>query len=136
MKQDHNVYKIQTEWYSNIEWEHYTLEGNIVIEIGVLICDNSYLRWPTSICPYLHSDKTTMEGFFSTNLESVRKDIECVFSILKKRWRVLDYGFKFCPLPICEKVFFTCCCLHNEMLNMMELQSNQYRVGRGLDMSI
>ena len=94
-------------------------------------CDNGYLRWPTSICPYLHSDKTTMEGYFSTNLESVRKDVECVFGILKKRWRVLDHGFKFRSLEICEKVFFTCCCLHNEMLDMMESRSNRYRVGRG-----
>ena len=134
VKRDHNVYKIRTGWYSNVEWEYYTLEGDIEIEIGVyLICDNGYLRWPTSICPYLHSDKTTMEGYFSTNLESVCKDVECVFGILKKRWRVLDHGFKFRSLEICEKVFFTCCCLHNEMLDMMESRSNRYRVGRGLE---
>ena len=132
VKRDHNVYKIRCGWYANVEWEHFTLDGDVVTDVGVyLICDNGYLRWPTSICPFMHADKTTMEGYFSTNIESVRKDVECVFGILKKRWRVLDHGFKFRSLEICEKVFFTCCCLHNEMLDMMESRSNRYRVGRG-----
>jgi hypothetical protein len=73
-----------------------------------------------------------MEGYFSTNLESVRKDVECVFGIIKKRFKVLDYGFKFRSMAICEKIFYTCCCLHNEMLDMMESSTNQYRVLRGL----
>ena len=44
---------------------------------------------------------------------------------------MLDHGFEFRSLEICEKVFFTCCCLHNKMLNMMESRSNRYRVDRG-----
>ena len=51
-----------------------------------LICDNGYFCWPTSICPYAGSDNLSLEGFFLTNLESVRKDMECTFGILKKRW--------------------------------------------------
>ncbi len=47
------------------------------------------------ICPNMHTDKSSMEGYFSTNLESVRKDVECIFGIIKKRWRILDHGFKF-----------------------------------------
>jgi hypothetical protein len=26
-------------------------------------------------------------GYFSSNLESVRNDVECLFGILKKRWK-------------------------------------------------
>ena len=96
------------------------------------MCDNGYLWWPTSIAPYAHADKTSMEGYFSTNLESVWKDVECVFGIIKKRFKVLDYGFKFWSMAIYEKTFYTCCCLHNEMLDMMESRTNQYRVLRGL----
>ena len=36
-----------------------------------LICNNGYLTWPTTIFPHAHFDSTTLEGFFSTNLESV-----------------------------------------------------------------
>jgi hypothetical protein len=48
-----------------------------------LICDNGYLLWPTSICPYSKANNATLEGFFMTNLESFRKDVECTFGILK-----------------------------------------------------
>ncbi|KAL7428260.1 hypothetical protein ACHAXH_003875 [Discostella pseudostelligera] len=130
---DFNRCKVRTEWYSTVEWEYFTIDGVIKTDVGYyLICDNGYLRWPTSICPYLHADKTSMEGYFSTNLESVRKDVECVFGIIKKRWKVLDHGFKFHSMAICEKIFFTCCCLHNEMLDMMESRTTRYHVLRGL----
>jgi len=121
VRRDHNVHAVCTSWYSTVEWEYFTIDGEIRTDVGYyLICDNGYLQWPTSICPYMHADKTSMEGYFSTNLESVRKDVECIFGIIKKRWRVLDHGFKFRSMEICEKIFFTCCCLHNEMLDMME----------------
>jgi hypothetical protein len=133
VKRDHNVHAVRTSWYSTVEWEYFSLHGEVRTDRGYyLICDNGYLRWPTSIAPYSHADKTSMEGYFSTNLESVRKDVECVFGIIKKRFKVLDYGFKFRSMAICEKIFYTCCCLHNEMLDMMESSTNQYRVLRGL----
>jgi len=123
----------ETQWYSMVEWEYFTIDGDIKTDVGCyLICNNGYLRWPISICPYLHADKTSMEGYFSSNMESVRKDVECVFGILKKRWKVLEHGFKFRSMSTCEKIFFTCCCLHNEMLDMMESRTTRYRVLRGL----
>jgi len=133
VRRDHNVAAVRTGWYSSVEWEYFTLHGEVSTDVGYyLICDNGYLRWPTSICPYTHADKTSMEGYFSTNLESVRKDVECVFGIMKKRWKILDCGLKFRSMAVCEKIFFTCCCLHNEMLDMMESHTTRYRVLRGL----
>jgi len=94
-----------------------------------LICDNGYLRWPTTICPFTRSNKSSAEGFFSTNIESVRKDVECTFGILKKRWKVLNNGFYQRDIKICEKIFVTCCALNNYLLDLME--SSHVRVGRG-----
>ena len=91
------------------------------------ICDNGYFRWPTSICPYASVDNSTLEGYFSTNLDSVRKDVGCTFGILKKRWQTLN---NYCDIRTCEKVFNACCCLHNFMLDQME--RNHVRVGRGV----
>jgi len=99
-----------------------------------LICDNEYLTWLTMICPNAHFDSTSLEGFFSTNLESMRKDVECMFGILKKRWRVLNNGILFCDIDVCNKVFTTCCCLHNFLLNLMERHNT--RVGRGARLCI
>ncbi len=94
-----------------------------------LICDNGYLCWPTSICPYSKADVSAVEGYFLTNLESMQKDVECTLGIIKKRWQVLNHGFKHCDILIGEKIFVTCYCLHNLMLDLME--RNNVRIGCG-----
>jgi hypothetical protein len=60
-----------------------------------LICDNGYLRWPTSICLYEGAAKSTLEGYFSTNLESVCKDVERTFGILTayQLWALMSAHF-------------------------------------------
>jgi hypothetical protein len=94
-----------------------------------LICNNGYLRWPTSICPYSGADNSTVEGYFSTNLKSVRKDAKCTFGILKKIWKVLNHGFKFREMEKCKKIFIGCCVPQNFLLDQMV--RNNMRVGCG-----
>jgi hypothetical protein len=43
------------------------------------------MRWPQLICPYKHEPVSSRKGYFSSKIESIRKDVECVFGILKKR---------------------------------------------------
>jgi hypothetical protein len=70
---------------------YYTAEGRVKHNQGLyVICDNAYLRWPTLICPNSKVENSTLEGYFSSNLEGVRKDIECMFGILKKQWQILN----------------------------------------------
>ncbi len=95
-----------------------------------MICDNGYLRWPQLICPFtLDEPCHTESGYFLSNLESVRKDVECTFGILKKRWRILNIGLAYRDIGDCEKILWACCCLHNFLLDVME--RNDVRVGRG-----
>ena len=132
VKEDPNVHLVRNGWFKDVKWNYYDTDGQIREDRGVyLICDNGYHRWPTSISPYERSDNTTIEGFFSTNLESVRKDVECTFGILKKRWNMLNAGLHYRDIKVCEKIFVTCCCLHNFLLDQREYCSNS-RVGRGL----
>jgi hypothetical protein len=42
---------------------------------------------------------------------------------------VLNNGILFCDIDVCDKVFTTCYCLHNFLLDLME--RNNTRVGRG-----
>ena len=72
-----------------------------------------------------------MKGYFSAHIESVRKDVECVFGILKKRWKILEYGIRFRDIKVVEKVFVVCCMLRNSMLSEMETRDTYFRVGRG-----
>ena len=95
-----------------------------------LICDNGYLQWPTSICPHVNYTAASVEGYFSSNLESVRKDVECTFGILKKRWKILNNGLLHRDMRTCEKTFVACCCLHNFLIDIIDRSS--VRVGRGI----
>ncbi|CAN0213958.1 unnamed protein product, partial [Pylaiella littoralis] len=50
---------------------------------------------------------------FSKRLESVRKDVECFFGILKMRFRILKLAMTYQKQERLDYVFFTCCILHN-----------------------
>lgn len=82
-----------------------------------LIVDNGYLNWGTTIPPM----KVTVERKeirFSKWLESLRKDVECTFGILKGRWRVLKTGIRLHGVKSCDKIWLTCCGLHNWLLKV------------------
>ncbi len=66
------------------------------------------------------------------HVQSSRKDVEFVFGILKKRWKILDYGSCFRDSTVVEKIFVVCCILHNSMLTEMESKKSDVRVGRGV----
>ncbi len=82
--------------YSHVPWKCFDEYGNIQKENSAyLICDNGYLQWPTLICPFMQLEgNTPLESCFSANVESVRKDVECCFGILKGWWKSLDRGVK------------------------------------------
>ncbi len=51
-------------------------------------------------------------------LESLRKDVECTFGILKGRWRILKTGIRLGGVEVVDKVWKTCCALHNWLLEI------------------
>ena len=56
---------------------------------------------------------------FSKHLESVRKDVECFFGILKGRFRILKLPILFRSRERIDNAFFTCCILHNMLHALM-----------------
>ena len=134
VKTDEYVEKAKTKrLFRDAQWTYYNQNGQVRQANGMyLICDNGYLRWPWTICPFTRTSISSPEGYFSTNIESVCKDVECTFGIIKKRWRILNNGFYQRDMVICDKIFVTCCCLHNFMLDLMEMSS--VTVGRGAPM--
>jgi hypothetical protein len=81
------------------------------------LVDNGYLSRPTTIPP-IKWTTSRMEIRFSAWLESLRKDVECTFGILKGRWRVLKTGIRLFGTVVPDKVFLTCCALHNCLLEI------------------
>ncbi len=52
-------------------------------------------------------------------LESMRKDVECTFEILKGRWRILKSGIRLYNTETADNVWLTtCCALHNMLLDV------------------
>ena len=82
-----------------------------------LIVDNGYLNWSITVPP-LKSSVLRREIRFSEWIESMCKDVECAFGILKGRWRCLKYGIRLKGHDNCDKLWLTCCALHNKLLEI------------------
>ena len=79
--------------------------------------DNGYLNWGNTIAP----KKQTIfrnDARWSEWLESMRKDVECTFGILKGRWRILKAGIRLHGVNAADNVWLTCCALHNWLLDI------------------
>jgi hypothetical protein len=46
------------------------------------------------------------------------KDVECTFGIVKGRWRILKTGIRLHGVSQPDKVWLTCCALHNWLLEV------------------
>ena len=106
--------------YHDVQYKLFETDANDevkeVLYQGVwLIVDNGYLRWPTTVPP-LKTYLTYAEKRFSKWLESIRKDVECTFGILKGRFRILKSGIPLHGIEATDKIFLTCCALHNFLL--------------------
>jgi hypothetical protein len=82
-----------------------------------VIVDNGYLNWSTTVPPMKDSSYRS-EIRFSQWLESLRKDVECTFGILKGRWRILKTGIRLHNTAAADNIWLTCCALHNMLLNV------------------
>jgi hypothetical protein len=51
-------------------------------------------------------------------VELMRKDVECTFGILRGRWRILKTGVRLHGVEKVDQVWFTCCALHNWLLEI------------------
>jgi hypothetical protein len=57
----------------------------------VIVLDNGCLGWSTTVPPFKDLCNR-LELRFSQWLESMRKDVECTFGILKGCWQILKSG--------------------------------------------
>ena len=120
---DKFVNKLKKGYFDNeFEFELYDYDKNEQ-EIKVkykgcyLIVDNGYHRWSITVPP-MKSTTYRSEIRFSEWIESMRKDVECTFGILKGRWRILKYGIRLWGMKKCDSVWLTCCALHNWLLEV------------------
>ena len=105
----------------HVNASHFTVVSKSINETAVLkfkgayfISDGGYHRWPCLISnPFKHQPEGTDLEVWSQNIESVWKDIECVFGILKKRFLFLKHPIRI-HSPHCIQ---RCCVLHNILID-------------------
>jgi hypothetical protein len=68
-----------------------------------VIVDNGYLEWSTTV-PLLKSSCIRSELRFSQWLESMRKDVDCTFGILKGRWRIRKTGIRLHNTEVSDNI--------------------------------
>ena len=71
---------------------------------GYVIVDNGYLRWSTTVPPFKVTNNET-EIRWSRWVESMRKDVECTFGIMKGRWRILKTGIRVHGVDAVDKIY-------------------------------
>ena len=82
-----------------------------------VLVDNRYLDWSCTVPPMMMTNKIS-EIWWSKWVESMRKDVECTFGILKGRFRILKMGIRMDGINVVDNVWFTCCALHNWLLDI------------------
>lgn len=75
------------EMYADVTFPMVDLSGKEYTEKGAwLLVDGGYHKWRCLQCPLKHS-AIPRETLWSEWAETVRKDVECVFGVLKGRFR-------------------------------------------------
>ena len=105
--------------YSNFEYEVYIdEEGKTRIMRGAWILnDDGYHRWLCTLAgPKAELAAKEEEEFWGGRCESIRKDAERCFGILKKRFRILRLPFLYHKAKDIDTTFKVCAILHNMLL--------------------
>jgi hypothetical protein len=104
------------ELYGHFTYKTELLDGTIVDHKGAWsMVDGGYQRWPSLQCAN-NASFDPVDRRLKAWIEAVRKKVETVFGILKGRFRILKVGLPYHDRGKCERVFHTCCILHNMIL--------------------
>lgn len=83
---------------------------------GYLMADNGYLKNAIFICPW-KTPTCQEELYWSEWAESVRKDVECFFGVLKARWWYLRNGIRYHSADTIQNAFKCAAIFHNMLLS-------------------
>jgi hypothetical protein len=103
-------------FFADEEWTICDIDGRESTMKGPwLMYDGGYHQWEQTLAPIKHTLRQ-VERDWSSALESMRKDVECTFGIMKRRFRILTFGVRVQGLEYLDDVWYTCCALHNWLL--------------------
>lgn len=114
-KFDKNLQRLRNEErYTSFFWSYRDQEGIHCHERGLFfICYGGYNKWKILMPPFKNQIDGTDAQLRSKHVESLRKDVECTFGILKKRFAIMKNKFWLHHKEQISDIFTTCCILHN-----------------------
>eukprot|EP00965_Chrysotila_dentata_P042859 1422947-Pleurochrysis_carterae.AAC.2 len=117
VRSDHLVMRMyKGELYSDVKYKLARGDGTTTTVKGLYaLVDGGYHSWRCLMAPIKVAQQPKVQQW-SKRLESVRKDFECLFGILKRRFRLLRLPIDFQDTETLDNIFKTCCMLHNMLL--------------------
>jgi hypothetical protein len=114
VKFDGAMVSLRKGLYGKYCYELYDKNGVLYKTYGAYaLCDNGYHHWPTMMNP--SKDAQDEDDYnWSEMLESLQKDVECLFGQMKQEFAILKYGCRFNSLELVDDIFLTCCAIHNQ----------------------
>ena len=113
---DKGAMKVRNGEYDAYSFNVHRADGEMEPMRGCYhINDNGYHKWATAMEP-TKNRATIKEGRWSEMLESLRKDVECFFGILKQMFAILKYGCRVQDQNVMDDIFFTCVAIYNQLM--------------------
>jgi len=132
---DPAINEVRNGRYSETEWERRCYNDTRVKERGYyFICDGGYFSWKCLMSPVQNRSAGSDVDIWSKFMESVRKDVECTFGILKQRFHVLKHNVRLQNKAVIHDIFISCCILHNMLMDFDGWDDwNKYLVEDGIN---
>ena len=116
VRSDPFICALRDGFYADATFKLFRQDGTQTTENDpYVVVDGGYHRWRHMICGYPHTADPA-QSEWTSQLGSVRKDAECAFGILKKRWRILKVPLQLAQPDEIDAIFRTCLVLHNMCL--------------------
>lgn len=119
---DGTMTEIRRGKYAEIEYEIYSgvEDEKIVLRDVHTINDNGYHYWRYMMEPSKYSS-TDDEAAWSELLESLRKDIERLFAIIKQMFAIIKYGSRLTEKEEVDNVFLACLAIYQQKKNLFQV---------------
>lgn len=106
----------EDELFSEYEYEVLRRDGTVHTMKGAYSSvDGGYHKWTTLIAA-VKTPLTRSEKIYTKRQESARKKVECLFGLLKKRYRILRNGLPYQNITLCDNLLKASCILHNMLM--------------------
>lgn len=87
------------------------------------LVDNGYHSVSCTIPPFKNPGYTD-QYVWSEWVESTRKDVECIFGMMKGRFLILGSPIRYHGVGVIDKIWKSCCALHNLILDTEVVNEN------------